>query len=331
MEKSQETNSIEELVKIVDFAETQHGTNSSRGFRYHLQTLHLFTVNDLKSILVPETAFGIFSALSGRLLTTNPSPTLTTVLSRLPHAALWTYLNLVIFDLANQRLLSSLLEDSVNKPWRPLPSHRLSLAQARRLLLFLIPAVTAASIFLGGLEETIVMHVLTWMYNDLYGADEHYAVRNLINAAGFMTYSYGATRVAAGPYELNAVMRYQWVPIIGAVILTTLQMQDMSDQDGDAQKGRGTLPLKWGDGAARWSIAVPVVFWSLACPAFWRMQYWGWAVPLILGTVLAGRVLVLRSVEQDKITWKLWCVWTMTLYVLPLCKDHGVFIRALGA
>ncbi|KAL9593579.1 MAG: hypothetical protein Q9219_007484 [cf. Caloplaca sp. 3 TL-2023] len=330
MEKSSQVkeNSVEELAKNVESAESQYATNASRGLNYHLQTLHLFTVNDLKSILVPETAFGIFSALSGPLLTTNPSVSLIAVISRLPHVALWTYLNLIVFDVANQRLLSSLVEDSVNKAWRPLPSRRLSLAQARRLLLLLIPVVTVICIFLGGLEETVVMHVLTWMYNDLYGADEHYAVRNLINAAGFMTYSYGATRVAIGSYELNDVMRYQWVPIVGAVVLTTLQMQDMSDQEGDAHKGRGTLPLRWGDGPARWSIAVPVVFWSLACPAFWRMEYWGWPAPILLGVLLAGRVLTLRNVGQDKITWKIWCIWTMVLYVLPLCKDHSVLLKA---
>ena len=284
-------------------------------------------MNDLKSILVPETAFGIFSALSGPLLTTNPSPSLSTVLSRLPHVALWTYLNLLIFDLSNQRLLPSLLEDKVNKPWRPLPSGRLSLAQARRLLLFLIPVVTAVCSLLGALEDTLFMHVLTWMYNDLYGAEEHYAVRNLVNAAGFMCYSYGATRVAAGSYQLNYVMVYQWVPMIGAIVLTTLQMQDMSDQEGDAKKGRGTLPLIWGDAFARWSIAIPVVMWSIICPAYWQIEYSGWIPSLVLGALIAGRVLLLRRVENDKVTWKLWCAWTMILYILPLWKDCSVFVR----
>ena len=134
---------------------------------HHLKSLHLFTVNDIKSILVPETAFGIFSALSGPLLTTNQSPSLTTILSRIPHVTLWTYLNLLIFDIANQRLPSSLFEDSINKPWRPLPARRLSLAQARRSLLFLIPLVVGVCAFLGGLEVTVAMLVLTWMYNDL--------------------------------------------------------------------------------------------------------------------------------------------------------------------
>lgn len=145
----------------------------------------------------------------------------------------------MVFNVSDQRLLSSLLEDTVNKPWRPLLACRLSLAQARRLLLSFIPTVTAVMLVLGGLEETIVMFILTWMYNDLYGADEHYAVRNLLNAASFINFSYGATRAAAGSFDLNGIMKYQWLPMAGAVILTSLQMQDMSDQEGDAQRGRG--------------------------------------------------------------------------------------------
>jgi hypothetical protein len=59
--------------------------------------------------------------------------------------------------------------------------------------------------FLGGMTETLAMVGLTWMYNDLEGADENYIVRNIINAFGFVCYSSGATIVAAGygEYDLN--------------------------------------------------------------------------------------------------------------------------------
>ena len=306
-------------------------TDFSSSLKHQLHTLHLFTLNDLKSILVPETAFGISSALAGPLLTSNPAPSMSGVLSRLPQVVLWTYLNLLVFDLANQRLPSSVVEDSINKPWRPLPSGRLSLAQARRLLLLSIPVLIAASFFVGGLEESLMMTVLTWMYNDLKGSDEHYVVRNLVNAGGFMCYACGTTRVAIRPYRLSDVMVYQWTPLIGAVIFTTLQMQDMADQAGDAEKGRKTLPLVWGDGTARWSIAVPVMLWSLFLPAFWELEYWAWGLPLLLGMLLSGRVVLMRQVEHDKVTWKLWCAWALSLYLLPLFKDYSVFGRALEA
>ena len=72
------------------------------------------------------------------------------------------------------------------------------------------------------------MNTLEYMYNDLGGADENFVVRNLINAAGFVCYSAGATRVAGGhgQHSLNQ-KAYRWLAIIGGIIFSTLQMQDM--------------------------------------------------------------------------------------------------------
>ncbi len=291
--------------------------------QYHLRTLWLTTCNDLKSIVIPETAFGIFSALSGPVLTTNQAPDLLAILKRLPLVTLWCWANVLIFDLANQRLTGSVLEDSINKPWRPLPSGRITALQAKRLLLAVLPVGFVLTLYIGGMEETVAMMALTWMYNDLGGADESYFVRNLINAFGFMCYSSGATLVASGhgQHTLNREA-YHWLAMVGAIVLTTLQMQDMSDQEGDQARGRGTIPLVLGDWAARWSIAIPVSFWSLACPLFWKLHPIAFILPLILGGLVAIRILLLRTVDDDKLTWKLWNVWISCLYLLPLIKYH---------
>jgi 4-hydroxybenzoate polyprenyltransferase len=295
---------------------------------FHLHTIWLITRNDLKSIVLPETAFGTFSALSGPLLTTNNNPSLTVILARIPRVVLWNWLNVLIFDVANQRLPNSVLEDSVNKPWRALPSRRITPSSARRLLLFLIPVVFFATIYLGGVEETVLMMVLTWMYNDLEGADENYIARNLINCAGFMCYSSGTTIVAAGYGQHTLSSRaYTWLGIVGGIVFSTLQMQDMSDVEGDKARGRRTLPIVHGDRAARWSIAIPVTIWSFFCPWFWEVEKTAWVTSLAVGGLLVWRVLMLRSVPADKATWKVWCFWTIVLYVLPLFKNHSVFVR----
>ena len=235
---------------------------------------------------------------------------------------------MLIFDVANQRLPKSILEDSVNKPWRALPSYRITPSSARRLLLFLIPVVFCITLYLGGVEETVLMMVLTWMYNDLEGADENYIVRNLINCAGFMCYSSGATIVAAGYGQYTLSSRaYKWLGIVGGIIFSTLQMQDMPDVEGDKARGRRTLPIVHGDYFARWSIAVPVIIWSIVCPWFWELGKLGWTASLIAGGLLVVRVLMLRSVQADQVTWKVWCLWTMVLYVLPLFKDYSIWVR----
>lgn len=195
---------------------------------HDLHTIWLVTRNDLKSIVFPETAFGICSALSGPNLTSNDSPNAMGVLKRAPLVVLWTWINVLIFDLANQRLPNSVIEDSVNKSWRPIPSGRLTPCQARRLLLVILPIAVLITFYTGGMEETIVMNTLVYMYNDLGGADENFVVRNIINAAGFICYSAGATRVACGHGQCSLNEKaYQWLAIIGGIVFSTLQMQDM--------------------------------------------------------------------------------------------------------
>lgn len=290
---------------------------------YHLRTLWLTTYSDIKSIIIPETTFGIFSALSGPVLTTNQTPELWTILSRLPLVVLWVWVNVLVFDLGNQRLTASVIEDSINKPWRPLPSGRITEEQARRLLLAVLPVGILMACYLGGMEETLAMMVGTWMYNDLGGGEESYLVRNLINALGFMCYSSGATLVACGHGEiLLNPEAYQWLGMIGGIVFTTLQMQDMSDQKGDKARGRGTIPLVLGDGVARWTIAIPVFLWSIACPLFWKLPLYAFIAPIILGSVIGVRIILLRNVDADKVTWKFWNLWISSFYLLPLIKYH---------
>jgi 4-hydroxybenzoate polyprenyltransferase len=228
-------------------------------------------------------------------------------------------MNVLLFDIANQRLPDSIVEDRVNKAWRPIPAGRLTPEQARRMLLVVIPLVFIGSLHLGGVVETVAMMVLTWMYNDLGGADEMYLVRNIINALGFMCYSSGSTDVAAGVHSLTP-QAYKWIAIVGGIVFTTLSMQDLPDKEGDAARGRMTSPLLMGDAWSRWEIAIPIFLWSIICPMFWDVTWVGYVVPLGLGMWLTGRVLCLRTVAADKVSWQAWCLWTGVLYALPLFR-----------
>ena len=295
-------------------------------FLYHLKTVYLITKSDVKTTILPATTFALSGALSGPLLTTASSSSVLSVLSRMPDAILWTWLNLWIFNLANQRLPNSVIEDSINKPWRAIPSKRLTPTHARQLLLFSIPVVLAISSYLGGLRESVALMVLTWIYNDLGAADEHYLVRHVNNALGFAAFSAGATQVACGfpEHSLNSAA-CQWLAIIGAVITFTIQFQDMEDQEGDRLRNRRTMPLVVGDSITRWANAITVAFFSLACPAFWQLGVVGFAVPVFIGTIISVRTLKFKDVAADKRTFQLWCLWLVTLYLLPLFKNHDAF------
>ncbi|KAL8734971.1 MAG: hypothetical protein Q9181_002994 [Wetmoreana brouardii] len=227
----------------------------------------LFTVSDIKSVIVPETILGATSALSGSLLTDNDAPEPWQIFFRVPHVVTWNWLSLFLFDLCNQSQTQSVLEDSVNKPWRAIPSNCITSAQTRALLLLVIPSVYLATLRLGGTWEAVTLMVGTWMYNDLGGADNGAFVRNLLNGFGYICYSSGSMRIATGygRHELNETSTW-WLGMIGGIIFTTLQMQDMPDVHGDAKRGRQTIPLIYGDRAARWSIAIPVMRQQPAFP-----------------------------------------------------------------
>ena len=294
-----------------------HHKFNRRGISFHLKTLWLFTRSDLKSMIYPNVVFGVASAMSGPAITTNRKPDLVKVISNVPSVALWLWLNLLLFNISNQRLSSSIVEDKVNKPWRPLPSDRLSPAEARVLLLLVIPTVLICSLYLGATTEVLLLMSLTWMYNDLGGGDEDFLVRNLINAFGMSFYGSGAIVIACGKNCELTASGCQWIALVGVIIMTTLQVQDMSDQKGDAMRGRKTMPLVVGDGFARWTIGLSVIGWSAGVPAFWKADIKAYISPILIGGVLAVRILTMRSVEADKGTWRLWCLWMISLYLLP--------------
>ena len=304
-------------------------TNSNDGdstsvFRYHLRTLWLFTFSDFKTIVVPSTAFAILTTLSGPSLTTNQkAPVFTSMLSRLPLVVVWIWLTLLLVDIANQRHPGSVLEDSFNKPWRPLPSNRLSTFEARRLLLIAIPTVLAITrVFLPqGTTVTVIAIIGSYMYNDLGGADESFLVRNLMNAAAITCFGAGAALVACGEQATLNGNAYWWLAIIATIVTTTMQVQDMEDQEGDRARGRATIPLLWGDRTARYTIAVLVTMWSFVCPAYWDLNILGFVMPAALGLGIAARTLLMRNVLADEGTWMMWNLWMMALYVLPVWEN----------
>lgn len=145
---------------------------AQRGVFYWLYTLWLLTISDIKAMVLPETACGIFGALSGAALTTNTHPDVSAILWRFPLVLLWNWLNVLLFDLSNQRLPAAIVEDAINKSWRPIPAGRLTATEATKLLMLVIAVVYVESAYLGGLHEAVVVMVLTWMHNDLRGGDE---------------------------------------------------------------------------------------------------------------------------------------------------------------
>ena len=110
----------------------------------------------------------------------------------------------------------------------------------------------------------------------------------------------------------------RWFGVVAAIIFTTVHSQDMYDQVGDSMRGRKTVPLVIGDVPARWTIAIPIISWGFVCPCFWNGGTAVLALSLLLAGTVAARSLLFRTIEDDRLTFKMWNAWVALVFVLPL-------------
>jgi hypothetical protein len=68
-----------------------------------------------------------------------------------------------------------------------------------------------------------------------------------------------------------------------------------------------------------------VLSWFL--PKFWDLGIASYFVLLSVGGYIAFRLLLFRSVEADKASWKIWCLGMSIIYLLALFENHDVLIR----
>ncbi|KAK3984440.1 UbiA prenyltransferase family-domain-containing protein [Cladorrhinum sp. PSN332] len=283
-----------------------------------------FIESDFLTFAVPHTAYGVFGALSSVPLVVpkdsrSDIPSTAQILGRLPLVLIFNVANLVIVDCANQR--NAMTEDKLNKPWRPIPSGRITPDQTRRLMLALMPLVQVLNYLLGAWEQGVLFTVLIWMYNDLGGGDEM-IVREILLSVAFAVLNHASLAVAVGPgYSPLCPVGLVWTGICAGVILTTIQVQDLKDQAGDRMRGRKSICLSIGDNFSRTTIAAFVCFWSCVCGYFWDLGLLAFSMLLVVGAVVVLRVLVVRSPRGDAKTWKLWCFWHAVLYALPVLSN----------
>ncbi|EMR70906.1 hypothetical protein MGN70_004422 [Eutypa lata] len=288
-----------------------------------IQLLYDFIENDFLTFAVPNTAFGLFSVFATSALVECPfasPPSAAQVLKRVPGILVYNIANLLVFDLANQRSPNSVAEDRINKPWRPIPRGKITTEQTRRLILATIPIVLLINYVLGVWRQGVFILLLTWLYNDLRGGDEAF-LREFIIAVAYGLFNSGSLKVAAGPGSVLTHLGVVWTVVVSGVILTTMQVQDLKDKEGDRTRGRKTIVLFLGEEFSRASIALFICFWSCLCIYFWALGALAIATNGAVSLLLALRVFYVRSSSrEDARTWRLWCAWHASLYTMPLWK-----------
>ena len=281
----------------------------------------LFTFSDLKTIVLPTSFFGISNTAAATVIgiegTHQTSTSLSLFFLRSMSAIIWVWINLLPFAINNQRQPEAIAEDKVNKPWRPLPSGRLTPWQAKQLMLLFYVLAVGGSLLLGGLRQCLAGILLGFWYNVLRGSDHSFITRNFINALGFLGFTSGALEVAlAHPIGWTPKLGL-WFALVAAVVFSTVHAQDMYDQAGDMARERKTVPIIIGDAATRRLLAVTLMFWGCTCPLFWETQLLVHVAFFLVSLFIARRYLTKRTTEDDKITFWLWNIWMAFLYSLP--------------
>ncbi|KAI9702671.1 MAG: hypothetical protein M1820_006055 [Bogoriella megaspora] len=284
---------------------------------YQLRTLWLFIFSDLKTIIIPKTIFGCLNAVSAAAFAIEPYQPRVVIFKRTPFVLVWVLINLLPFAIDNQRQPSSMLEDRANKPWRPMPSGRLTTTQTRKVMWVLYVAAGYYSLHAGGIRQSLFLMLLGYWYNDLGGADVGWMSRNFINACGFVSYSMGAMEVALATRLQFTPPLLSWALILAAIVFSTVHTQDMADQVGDRLRHRVTLPLAIGDRRARYMTAFWMVFWVCVGPHYWQLSFLPWATYAMLGLTIAMRTIALRCIKSDQLTFLLWNIWMVLSYALP--------------
>ena len=210
--------------------------------------------------------------------------------------------------------------DRVNKPKRPLPSGRLTVAQvwAFTIVTYVLALVLAWFVEPGGRHECFWLVAIAVVCTYLYSVPPFRTKRlgiwanitiaiprgTLLKVAGW---SSAKTIVGVEPWYIGA--------IFGLFLLGATTTKDFADMDGDRRGGCRTLPIQYGVTRAAWMISPSFVVPFLMIPAggwlgiltgnFWLLQILG-AVMTAYGLYVC--YLMLRrpeelAIDENHVSW----------------------------
>ncbi|KAF4615939.1 hypothetical protein D9613_011359 [Agrocybe pediades] len=273
--------------------------------RYNAYTLFLFSKSDIKTTLIPVSFFAIGAA---------PLSPVDSV-SHAIQAVVWIWMHLLHFNLSNQ--VRDPEEDLANKPWRPLPSGRITLENAR-MFRYIAPFVCMIVSLLYSpavFYASTAFAILIPMYHELHG-DQHWLSKNLMNAIGYACFATGATLVARVDRSHLDVTGALSIFIISSILATTIQAQDFQDVDGDKSVGRKTLPIVFPN-LSRYTPLISLLLWSFYLTTLWEVGRVGTIAFNALAVLVGLRYYIFRTAKDDEISYCLYNVWLATAFAMP--------------
>jgi len=260
------------------------------------KALYLFTRSDLKTIVLPVIVFAYLSA-------SDTSP------ERMLCAVLWTWLHLLQFCVSNQSLNPE--EDTLNKPWRPIPSGVVSVVNARILRWILLPICLSLSISLEAHWQGISLAIAFIVHNELH-LHSHWLLRNACNAWGYASFNAGASAIA-GQSTMSTRTLISFA-VNALIIFSTIHAQDFRDEVGDKLMGRRTIPMVWPEGSRVW-ILVMLTAWSVGLSWACDLAI-PFSVPFCCWSLYVGlRFFQKRTVDADRQSLLYYSIWLVAAQV----------------
>ncbi|KAH7138853.1 UbiA prenyltransferase family-domain-containing protein [Dendryphion nanum] len=287
---------------------------------YHLKTLWLFTSDQVPDVLLPCTAIALSAALAGNTFQL-PNQTISVLLARTLSIWAWLWFMVLHCCMYNQRQPSSVEEDAVNKPWRPLPAGRISPSTVNRLIVCIYPLGAVLSYSFGVVSIWLVFSVACIAYNDFGGADSNFIIRYALNGVAYACFFSSALQVAVGSNYLISSSAWQWLALLVLVIVTTTHAQDFRDEKGDSMRGRHTVISVFGNTGARILLVCAIAFWSVYIPQWLGVRtkaaVFVWSVGFrVIFLTLKG--VGKGDAKLDRKMYRLWGVWMLVFGIIPL-------------
>ncbi|KAG1738120.1 uncharacterized protein EDB91DRAFT_1237797 [Suillus paluster] len=238
----------------------------------HVETAWLFTRTDFKTIIFPVMLFAT-------VVSPRHDPL------ALSCSLCWLWFHLFQFNVSNQS--HGVHEDAVNKPWRPLPSGRISIKDA----------------------PSVMFTVLMVAHDDFHLCD-HPIFKNFCNNGFYMTLELGASLVMCRT-------TIQALYCSALVILLTIHAQDFADVVGDRKSGRRTLPIVAPEGSRIYMLCLlPLLSFALA--SLWSLGPLCSIFFVCMGSWVALRYFLFRDKLRDEASYRLYNVRIICSYYLFL-------------
>lgn len=267
----------------------------------HVETVFLFTKNDIRTTLIPVTIFALSAASKYDPIHAWNAP-------------LWIWFHLLQFNIANQ--IQDPEEDRKNKPSRPIPAGRISVDSAADIRWVMIPVCLMLSLWYGtqALLASTVFAVLTIWYNELHG-DKMGLSKNVLTAILYGCLEVGGTVAGSRNSYIDKAGALA-VALSSTVFATTLHAQDFKDEEGDRLTGRRTLPTMFPK-AARFSMMLGIPLWSFVLSRIWKLDALSTTAFVAYGAYVGSRFVMHDTVGADKQSCKFYSMWYSLGHLLP--------------